>query len=77
MTPRSHLTLLCAASIAMLAVAEPALAQAGSAAGSAGPPPAPAEGNADSEAGQPLPRAPQSMAPSGCPYRNGKLELIV
>ena len=77
MTPRSRLTLLCAASIAMLATAAPALAQAGAAAGSAGAPSAPAPGNADSQSAQPLPSERQPIAPSGCPYRNGKLDLIV
>ena len=73
MAPRSRLTLLFAASIAMLATTAPAFAQAGSTVA----PSVQAPGNGDSESAQPPPSERQPVAPSGCPYRDGKLELIV
>jgi hypothetical protein len=58
----------------VLAMTGAALAQAGTAPGSTAAPKAPAESQA-------VPQSPrgaqQPSAPSGCPYRDGKLELIV
>ncbi|MCZ7595745.1 MAG: hypothetical protein M5U16_13250 [Hyphomicrobium sp.] len=58
-------------------MAASAFAQAGPTAGTAGAPAAPAAGAADSEAARPAPGQQQRTAPTGCPYRDGKLELIV
>jgi hypothetical protein len=79
MTSRSRLTLVCAASLAMLAVTAPAFAQAGPAAGAAGAPAAPAPMQSEEENGavQPQPNQRQPATPTGCPYRDGKLDLIV
>ena len=71
MSRSTRLTLLGAA--VMLALAGPVCAQERNTAGPADAPPEPAEA-------QPAPRTPnsQSERPSpGCPYRDGKLELIV
>ncbi len=71
----SRLTVVCVASLAMLAIASAALAQAGPTAGAAG---SPRPGAADSDATRTAPGpGEQHTLPSGCPYRNGKLELIV
>ncbi len=77
MTPRSRLTLACAAMLAGLPLATPAFSQAGSGAVGAGAPQAPTAGNSETEAAQPPPNQRQPTAPSGCPYQDGKLELIV
>jgi len=79
MTSRSRLILLCAAMAAMLGTVSPAGAQAGPAAGSNGAPPAPPPANAESGSGQQpsTEPEPQRSAPTGCPYRDGKLDLIV
>jgi hypothetical protein len=77
MTSTSRLTLVCAAWIVVLGMAAPALAQAGSAAGAAGAPPAPLTGSAESDATRQQQSEEPPAAPSGCPYRNGKLDLIV
>jgi hypothetical protein len=77
MTPRSRLTFAWAAGLAALALATPAFSQAGSGAVGAGAPQAPTAGNAETGAAQPPPNQRQPTAPNGCPYRDGKLELIV
>lgn len=77
MTSSSRLTLVCAAWLAVLGMAAPAFAQAGSAAGAAGAPSAPPTGSAESDAAQQQQSDEPPAAPSGCPYRNGKLDLIV
>lgn len=80
MTSRSRLILLCAAmATAALGVVSPAGAQAGPAAGTNGAPPAPPPANAQSGAGQQPSSEPEPhrSAPTGCPYRDGKLDLIV
>ena len=77
MPSRSRLTLHCAATLAMLGLASSALAQAGPAAGSAGAPAAPQPSGAESETAPPAPGERQRTVPSGCPFRDGKLELIV
>jgi hypothetical protein len=79
MTSQSRLTLVCAASLTMLALAAPAFAQAGPAAGAAGAPatPAPAQNKGENGAAQPQPNERRPAAPTGCPYRDGKLDLIV
>jgi hypothetical protein len=72
-----RLTLLCAACVAMLGTASAALAQAGSSTGAARPQPQQQSDDTTGKAVEP-PAAPQQRgAPSGCPYRDGKLELIV
>lgn len=77
MPSQLRLTLLCAACVAMLGTASAALAQAGSSAGAARPQPQQQSDDATGKAVEP-PAAPQQRsAPSGCPYRDGKLELIV
>ena len=79
MTSRSRLILLCAAMAVMLGAAPPAGAQAGAAAGADGATQAPPPANAESGAAQPPSAQPeqQRSAPTGCPYRDGKLDLIV
>jgi len=61
-------------SAAVLAMTVPAFAQAATPPSSTAAPKAPAESQA-------VPQSPrgaqQPSAPSGCPYRDGKLELIV
>jgi hypothetical protein len=77
MTSRSRLILACTALVAALALATPAFAQAGSSGTAAGgAPQAPTAGAATGGAVQPPPSQHQPAAP-GCPYRDGKLELIV
>ena len=75
MTPRSRLTLACAALLAVLAQATPAFSQAGSGAIGTRAPQAPTAATSETEA--PPPNQRQPAAPGGCPYRDGKLELIV
>jgi hypothetical protein len=79
MTSTSRLILLCAAMAAMLGTALPAEAQAGGAAGAKGEPPVPPPSSAESGADQPPANEPERRrsAPTGCPYRDGKLDLIV
>ena len=77
MTPRSRLTLACTALLAVLPLANPAFAQGGPGAAAAGAPQAPTAGAADGGAVQPAPSQRQPAAPGECPYRDGKLELIV
>ena len=77
MTSRSRLTLACAALLVALPLATPAFAQGGPGAAGAGAPQAPTAGAADGGAVQPPPSQRQPAAPGGCPYRDGKLELIV
>ena len=77
MTPRSRLTLACAALLAVLPTAVPAFAQAGPGAAAGGAPQAPTAGATDGGAVQPAPSQRQPAAPGGCPYRDGKLDLIV
>lgn len=79
MTSRPRLILLCAAMAGMLGATSPAGAQAGAAAGANGAPQAPPPANAESGAGQRPSTEPeqQRSAPTGCPYRDGKLDLIV
>ena len=77
MTPRSRLTLACTALLAALPLAIPAFAQTGPDAAAAGAPQAPTAGAAGGRAVQPEPSQRQPAAPSECPYRDGKLELIV
>jgi hypothetical protein len=78
MPSQLRLILLCAAYVATLASPSAGLAQAGPAAGTRSPQTQqqPGEPN-DGKTVEP-PAAPQQRsAPSGCPYRDGKLELIV
>jgi hypothetical protein len=77
MTPRSRLTLACIALLAVLPLDNQAFAQADSGAAAGGAPQAPTAGAAGGGAVQPAPSQRQPAAPSGCPYRDGKLELIV
>jgi hypothetical protein len=79
MASPSRLTLVCAAALTMLTIAAPAFAQAGPAAGAAGAPaaPAPAQGEEENGGAQAPPSQVQPSAPTGCPYRDGKLDLIV
>jgi hypothetical protein len=70
MSLSSRLTLLSA--VAMAVVAGPAYAESGAA--GASPPARPAE---SWSAPQPPSQKQDRPAPSGCPYRDGKLELIV
>ena len=77
MTPRSRLTLACGAWLAVLPLATTAFAQAGPGAAAAGAPQAPTAGAADGGAVQSPPSQRQPAVPGGCPYRDGKLELIV
>ena len=73
MSGSSRLTLFSAA--ATLLMAGSALAQAGPAAGAASAPPAPAD---ETKVEPRQPNVPQDrIRPPGCPYRDGKLELIV
>lgn len=67
----SRLTLLCAASAALLGLASPVLAQAGTAAGASGATVQPVEPPSEGSDLQ------QRSAPDGCPYQKGELELIV
>jgi hypothetical protein len=61
----------------MLATASAAVAQAGPSAGAVRPQPQQQSDEMTGKAVEP-PAAPQQRdAPSGCPYRDGKLELIV
>lgn len=77
MPSQLRLTLLCAACVAMLGTASAALAQAGSSARAARPQPQQQSDDTTGKAVEP-PAAPQQHGvPSGCPYRDGKLELIV
>jgi len=75
MSPMWRLTLFSAVSAAALTATSAVFAQAGTAAGTAGaPPPRPPESGAVPE----RPRQGEERPPSaGCPYRDGKLELIV
>ena len=73
MTSRSRLTIVFAAFLA-LGLASAVQAETGAPAGSTG---APVENSADGKAAQPAPSDQRPSIPSGCPYRNGKLELIV
>ena len=77
MTSRSRLMLACTALVAALPLATPAFAQAGSGTAAAGAPQAPTAGAAAGGAVQPPPSQHQPAVPDGCPYRDGKLELIV
>ena len=77
MTPRSRLTLPCTALLAVLPLGIPAFAQAGPGAAAGGAPQTPTAGAADGGAVQPAPSQRQPVVPSGCPYRDGKLDLIV
>jgi hypothetical protein len=79
MASTSRLILLCAAMAAMLGTTLPAEAQAGGAARANGAPPAPPPSNAESGAEQRPSNEPERRrsAPTGCPYRDGKLDLIV
>ena len=77
MPSQLRLTLLCAVCAATLAAPSIGLAQAGSPAGVARPQPQQQSDDANDKAVE-TPAAPQQRpAPSGCPYRDGKLELIV
>ena len=76
MPSQLRLTLLCAACVVTLGTASAVLAQAGPSAGAARP----QQQQSDDATGKAVepPVAPQQRsAPSGCPYRDGKLELIV
>ena len=76
MPSQLRLTLLCAACVAMLGAASAVLAQAGPSAGAVRP--QPQQQSDDTTGKTEPPAAPQQRgAPSGCPYRDGKLELIV
>jgi hypothetical protein len=77
MTSRSRLILACTALAAVLPLATPAFAQAGSGAAAGGAQQAPTAGAAAGGAVQPPPSQHQPAVPDGCPYRDGKLELIV
>ena len=71
------LTLICVACVATLGAPSTGLAQAGTAAGTRSPQTQQQPGEPDGKAVEP-PAPPQlRSAPSGCPYRDGKLELIV
>ena len=77
MPSQLRLTLLCAACAATLASPSAGLAQAGPAAATGSPQTQQQPGEPNGKAVEP-PAAPQQRsAPSGCPYRDGKLELIV
>ena len=76
MPSQLRLTLLCAACVAMFGTPSAGLAQAGPSAGAVRP----QQQQSDDTTGKAVepPAAPQQRsAPSGCPYRDGKLELIV
>jgi hypothetical protein len=81
MTSRSRLMVACIALLAVPPLATPAFAQAGSGAATGaaagGAPQAPTAGAAAGGAVQPPPSQHQPAVPDGCPYRDGKLELIV
>ena len=77
MPSQLRLTLLCAACVAMFGTPSAGLAQAGPSAGAVRSQP---QQQSDDTTGKAVeqPSAPQQRgAPSGCPYRDGKLELIV
>ena len=77
MPSQLRLTLLCAACVAMFGTASAALAQAGPSAGAVRPQQQQQSDDTTGKAVEP-PAAPQQRSgPSGCPYRDGKLELIV
>jgi hypothetical protein len=77
MPSQLRLTLLCAACVATLGTPVAALAQAGPSAGAARPQQQQQSDDTNGKAVEP-PAAPQQHgAPTGCPYRDGKLELIV
>jgi hypothetical protein len=77
MPSQLRLTLICAACVATLGAPATALAQAGSAAGTAGQQTQQQPSDANGKAVQPPAPPQQRGVPSGCPYRDGKLELIV
>jgi hypothetical protein len=77
MTSRSQLIVACIALLAVPPLATPAFAQAGSGPAAGGAPQAPTAGAAAGGAVQPPPSQHQPAVPDGCPYRDGKLELIV
>jgi hypothetical protein len=87
MSPRPKLTLLAAATVASLSLALPALAEGGAGdtlrRAQASPfkyaAPLNAESPSKAAKDEPAPSERQSPAPapSGCPFRNNKLELIV
>ena len=77
MTSRSRLIVACIALLAVPPLATPAFAQAEAGAAAGGAPQAPTAGAAAGGAVQPPPSQHQPAAPDGCPYRDGKLELIV
>lgn len=72
-----RLTLLCAASMVMLGLAATSAAAQAGAPAKAASPPAQNAGQADGKAMAPPAARQPRVAPSGCPYRDGKLELIV
>ena len=77
MPSQLRLTLLCAACGAMLGTPSAGLAQAGPSADAARPQQQQPSDDTNGKAVEP-PTAPQQRgAPTGCPYRDGKLELIV
>ncbi|MTD95207.1 hypothetical protein GIW81_12775 [Hyphomicrobium sp. xq] len=61
----------------MLGTASAALAQAGSSVGAARPQPQQQSDDTTRKAVEPPTAPQQGGTPSGCPYRDGKLELIV
>ena len=77
MTSRSRLILACTALVAVLPLATPAFAQAGSGYGcrrcSAGAHGGSGSRRSGAAAAEPAPTG----GADGCPYRDGKLELIV
>jgi len=76
MSPRPKLTLLAAATVASLSLALPALAEGGSPLKYAAPLNAESPSKRAKDEPAPSERAPAPV-PSGCPFRDGKLELIV
>jgi hypothetical protein len=87
MSPRPKLTLLAAAAVASLGLALPVLAEggAGDAFGRAQASPfkyvaplnAESPGKRAKDESMPSERQAPAPVPSGCPFRNGKLELVV
>jgi len=76
MPSRMRLMLLCATSMALLGIAGSAMADPGPAGDEANAQGAIGKAPAGESNVRPAPR-PQFDRPAGCPYRDGKLELIV